>query len=199
MAQVAPKDTPKAMGAHWRERLSRLLVAGALAGGIACGIAGCASNTAARTPTPNPSATARASASPDATASPTAGAAPTITPQGTAPAEAGAGDICDQPANVSAQPPSSLPAYPGAQLHISFINNGNGLFGYCSHAQVSDIAQFYTSQLPGQGWGSVDNHTLQTYRQVTASAGSTQLTITISPDNSQSGVTDILITAQGLS
>jgi hypothetical protein len=168
-----------------------------LAVGLALAAAGCSGGSADRTPTPstnisqtNPSVTA----SPSATNTP----APTLTPVGTANAQAGAGDICDQPKNVSAQPPASIPGYPGAELHVSLLNNGSGLFGYCSSAQIDAVTSFYTQQLPGKGWTSVESHPLGDYQQVTGSQGNTQLTITISPDATKSGVVDILIIAQGL-
>jgi hypothetical protein len=94
--------------------------------------------------------------------------------------------------------PSSIPAYPGAQLHLAYTSGNNGAFGYCSRASASAIASFYAQQLPGKGWSSIQTYTLGDHQQVTAAMGNTQLTVTAWPDSSQAGVTDILITAQGL-
>ncbi|HEX6122563.1 MAG TPA: hypothetical protein VFY89_05355 [Ktedonobacterales bacterium] len=167
--------------------------------GVSVLLAGCDGGSTARTPTASPSATGRQT--PTASATTGGGEAspvPTLSPVATAQSQAGAGDVCDQAKNVTAQPPSSIPGYPGAELHVSFIQNGSGLFGYCSSAAPSEIANFYTQQLPGKGWSAVQSHPLGQYQQVTGSQGETQLTITISPDARQSNVTDILITAQGL-
>lgn len=165
---------------------------------VTVGLAACSGGTTVKTPTPT------ASASPTkpsgTTVTPTT--PPTLTPASTAPAEAGAGDICDQQTNVAAAVPSSIPAYPGAQLHISYITtsdgNNDGLFGYCSNASASAVAVFYAQQLPGKGWGSIQTSTLGDHQQVAATMGSSQVAVTAWPDSTLSGTTDILITAQGI-
>ncbi len=177
----------------------------ALALGLTVALAACSGGSSARTPTPgtttNPGGT---SASPSG-GTPSASPQSTLTPAGTAPAEAGAGDICDQAASISASVPNNIPAYPGAKLQISYITTDNsghtdGSFGYCAGggASASTVASFYAQQLPSKGWGSIQQNTLGDHQQVAASKGGSQLTMTAWPDSGQSGVTDILITAQGI-
>ncbi|MBF6589754.1 MAG: hypothetical protein IVW57_04390 [Ktedonobacterales bacterium] len=194
MLSARAGDAPTGRGARPR-RLARGLAL-ALIAGLALVGTGCASgSTTARTTTPG--AASRLTPTSGVTPAPRA-TAPTITPIGTAEAQAGASDICDQPKSVATPPPASIPSYPSAELRVSLIQNGSGLFGYCSSAPMGDIASFYTQQLPAKGWGSVHSGSLGGFQQITASQGETQLTLTISPDATQSGVTDILITAQGL-
>jgi hypothetical protein len=168
----------------------------AVALGPAIALASCSGSSSTRAP--------RSGTSPITTATSPAGGTPSpspqssLTPAGTAPAEAGAGDICDQPASVSATVPTSIPAYPGAQLHLAYVSGNSGAFGYCTSANASAIASFYAQQLPGKGWTSIQTYTLGDHLQVTAAMGNTQLTMTAWPDSGQAGVTDVLITAQGL-
>jgi hypothetical protein len=196
---------PRARGGWARGGWAREARVGALA--LALGtlvlLAGCGGDPTAGRPTGSPSATTHQTPTTSATGgntpgSGTASPAPTLTPVSTAQSQAGAGDICDQAKNVSAQPPSSIPGYPGAELHVSFIQNGSGLFGYCSSAAPSEIASYYAQQLPDKGWSEVRSQPLGDYQQVTGSQGETHITITISPDARQSNVTTILITVQGL-
>ena len=185
---------PKNERARWRlTRRGYPLVALAL--GLALTLAACAgepSQTAQQSPTATgaPGVLATTSSA-TATTSTTATATP-ISGKG---AQFGAQDICSQPTRVSAQPPATIPAYPGAELHASQADGPNGFYGYCTSASVDAIAQFYVQQLPGKGWQSVKTNTIANVQQVTATLDSTHLTVTVEPDSINAGEADILISA----
>lgn len=173
-----------------------LLVLVLAVGLLACG----GGSSTANSPALKASGAATGTASPTTPAmSAPPAATPTFLPAGTAPGQAGAADICGEPASVKAQPPSSIPAYPSAHLHISQDYNNNGLFGYCSSADVSSIISFYAQQLPAQGWLNIQTTSIAFVQQLTASRGQTQLTVTAEPSATVAGTTDILITAMNLS
>lgn len=166
-----------------------------LAGSLALGAAACADGTsgttsAHATTTVNDTASA-------ANATGTSGTSNIPLPISTSAAQDGTSDFCAAPPNVAVQPPSSLPQYPGAQLHVSQNTNGNELFGYCSSVAVSTIANFYTQQLPGSGWSNVQTNTISFLQQVTATQGSTHLVISIEPSATLANTTEVLIVEQG--
>lgn len=175
---------------------------GALAGIWLClAIVGCAGGTAGGTP---PTATTGASASATAggaTPTPvTTSSGPTPTPFGfgTPSAIQGTTDACAQTtATPTASLPSNIPAYPNAQLSIGSTNSGSGVFGLCASDTVDAVTGFYSTQLPAHGWQNLTNTTLQASRQLTANQGSTNLIITISPDTSIQGKTEVLIIYSG--
>lgn len=123
---------------------------------------------------------------------------PTLNVVGGQGAQEGIADVCTQPPQVNASVPSSIPAYPGAKLRLSDLENGNGDFGFCTTASTSDIAAFYIKQLPGKGWQSVTSYNFSTGKQVTATQGSAYLIVTMQADAHTSGETDILITVSGM-
>lgn len=203
---MGARTQPKAVSADRRARAGqrRATYCGvALTLTLALVLAGCGGGGAAVPAaelTPAASAVARTSGTPGATSgaggAPTAPAtatpAATITPI-TGARVAGAQDICSQPASVSAQPPASIPVYPGAQLHASQASGANAFFGFCTQAEVSAIAQFYTQQLPGKGWSSLSTNNIASIKQVLATRNQVQLTVTISPDALTAGETDIFV------
>lgn len=133
-----------------------------------------------------PTATVRSAIS-----SPTSNATPaTISTPG---APQGIAGLCAQPASVSAELPADIPPYPSAQLHIASNQNGSGLFGYCSTATVADVNSFYSAKIPENGWQTISTSSVGGTDQLTASKGSTTLTITILTDSQVSGDTDIVI------
>ncbi len=139
-------------------------------------------NGVAHTPTPTGTI---------ASGSPTANA--TLATISTPGAPEGIAGLCALPTSVSAQLPGDIPPYPSAQLHVASDQNGSGLFGYCSTASVADVNRFYTGKIPENGWQQVSTSTIGGTDQLTASKGSTMLTITILTDSQVSGDTDIII------
>lgn len=160
------------------------------------GLAGCAGADGAATSAPAP----RATVSPGS-----AGVLPTVTPGGPTATPlpgaanlAGATDICASPVNVSTTLPPEIPPYSGGQLRLAQTNNGAGVFGYCAVASVDAIAAFYAAQLPGKGWSHLQSFPNGSARNLIATRGAEGLTITVSPDVTQTGSADLLIIVTGL-
>ena len=185
-------DGTRMLGARPRPPLA-LLIAALLIGALLL-LAACAGGSAAHA-----GATATTGATSSATTPPgqaTATADPTtITTPGAAQGTAG---LCAQPVSVSARPPASIPAYPGATLRIGQSQSGAGLFGYCSSSTTAHVASFYATQLPAAGWQNVAHNTIDTTEQFTASKGSGQLIVTILPDSQVAGMTDIVVSTAGV-
>lgn len=140
-------------------------------------------NVAARTPSATP--TSAASSSPTSNATPE-----TISTPG---APVGIADLCALTPSVSAQLPANIPPYPGAELRLGSNQNGNGLYGLCSTAAVADVNRFYIAQIPAKGWKNLSSTSIGGTDQITATNGTTTLTITILTDGQVSGNTDIII------
>ena len=115
-------------------------------------------------------------------------------------AQSGVADICSQPASVTAHPPSNIPSYPGATLHLSQVDpsdSSNVFYGFCTSAAVQDVFTFYQQQLPTKGWGNLTTYSVDTVRQVRATQGQTQITVSISPSAVLANTTNIAITVIG--
>jgi hypothetical protein len=180
---------------HKRLPLALALLIAALLMGTLLLLAACDSGPSASTrPTTTPGG-ASSIAGTTAPGQATATADPTtfITPG----AAQGTAGLCAQPVSVSARPPASIPAYPGATLRIGQSQNGAGLFGYCSSASVASVASFYAAQLPTSGWQNVSQNAIDTTEQFTASKGSAQLILTILPDSQVAGMSDIIVSTSG--
>lgn len=169
----------------------RRLVVGALALSLSlCAmLTACASGSAA-TPPAAPTTIAAATLTPGGPPTPTS------TPLPGAGNLAGATDICASPINVATTLPAEIPPY-NAQLRIAQSNNGDSVYGYCASASVDAIATFYTEQLPGKGWRNIQTFTNNATRNLIATRGGENLTITVSPDVMQSGKADLLIIVNG--
>ncbi len=167
---------------------------------LALAVTGCGDSTS--TSQSQPTATSSGAASGTSTAEagtpiPTVKPAPSPTGPG---AQGGVADICSQPKSVTVQPPSNIPAYPGAQLHITQVdpsNSGNVFYGYCTNAAVQDVFTFYQQQLPAKGWNNVTTYVVDTVRQVKGTQGQAQVTVNISPSAVLLGTTNIFITVIG--
>jgi hypothetical protein len=180
----------------WKRRVAILLAIGLLTFILTA----CNDSTSATTPqptTPIAGATTGADGGDTGTPIPTVKPAPSPTGPG---AQSGVADICSQPASVTVQPPSNIPTYAGARLHISQVdpsNSGNVFYGFCSGAAVQDIYSFYQQQLPGKGWSNLTTYEVAAVRQVRATQGQTQITVSISPSAVVSGTANISITVIG--
>jgi hypothetical protein len=150
------------------------------------------------------STNAKHSATPAATATdappptPTQGGppTPTITPLPGAGNLAGATDICTSPISVSTALPSEIPPYNG-QLRLAETSGSNAEFGYCTSDNVDTVASFYKAQLPGKGWQNIQTFTNNATRNLIATRGAENLTITVSPDVVETGSSDLLIILTG--
>lgn len=166
----------------------------ALVGSLSVGLVACGESTSASTALhPTANATGKATTT-------TTGETSTTTsplPASTFAAQDGTSDFCAAPTNVSAQPLSSLPQYPNAQLHVSQDTSGNYLFGYCSSDAVSAIASYYQQQLPTSGWSNVQSNQVSFLQQVTATQGSTHLTVSVEPSATLQNTTEVLVVVQG--
>jgi hypothetical protein len=156
-----------------------------------------ASPTTLQPTIPAGSATATTNSVDTGTPVPTVEPSPSPTGPG---AQGGVADICSQPTNVTVHPPNNIPTYPGAVLHISQVDQSNAsnvFYGFCTGARVQDVFTFYQQQLPGKGWSNLKTYTVDTVRQVRASQGQSQITVSISPSAVLSGTTNIFITVLG--
>lgn len=108
-------------------------------------------------------------------------------------AQFGSSQFCSQKPNVSVQLPSSIPAYTGAELRLSEADGANSIYGLCTTASVSAVAQFYADQLPGKGWQQLQQNSNNPAAQVTAKRSGDSVTITVYPDAQISNETDIII------
>lgn len=126
---------------------------------------------------------------------------PTTTPfgNGTPSAALGASDVCvTTPTGTLASLPSTIPAYPGAQIRIGETSGGQGVFGLCSGDSVSAVTSYYAQKLPLAGWQQVTSTAIATSQLFTASIGQANLNITISPDSAEQGKTQIYIIYSGI-
>ena len=128
--------------------------------------------------------------------------APTVTPTTgavtTPGAQQGTAEFCAAPANVSAQLPASVTAYPSAQFRLGQSAGGSGIYGLCTGDSTDAVARFYAAQLPAKGWQQVTTNTNAGVRQVQAAKGSAHVVITAEPDAQLSGTTEIIILTSGL-
>jgi hypothetical protein len=179
-------------GAKKAQRLATCAAGGALiALGLGLALAGC--DTGGATSTRSPAATATLSSMATTTTGPASQTGTALPGSGNL---VGATDICTATVSVNTALPADIPAY-DAQLRLADTNNGNGEYGYCVNASVDAIASFYMTQLPGKGWQSIQKFDNNATRNIIASRGKENLTITVSPDVLQSGSTDLLIIEQG--
>jgi hypothetical protein len=158
-------------------------------------LAGCASGGGDVQITPVASRAATVSAT--LTLAPTA-TTPTASGTTTPGAQQGAAEFCAQPASAPAQLPASVPAYPDADLRIGQSSGGYGLYGLCTRADVATVATYYAGQLPARGWQQLQTTSIAAVRQLSATQGSAQVTVTIQPDAQLAGTTDIIIQTTGL-
>ncbi len=189
-------DNSQALGGR-RHRLRISLLALSL-----CALlGGCATAAPSATTTSTPAA-ATATSAPAATLTPGGPPTPTITPLPGSGNLAGATDICTSAINVTTTLPAEIPPYTG-QLRLAQTNNDNGsqdgVYGYCSGDSVDAITAFYVAQLPGKGWQGIQTFDNNATRNIIATRGSEQLTITVSPDVVQTGSADLLIIVKGQS
>lgn len=130
---------------------------------------------------------------------PAATATPTTITDNTPGAQVGASDVCAQTPNVTAQLPSSIPAYPGAQLKLGSSSGGNGSFGLCTTDSVTSVAQFYTHELPTKGWQIAQNTSIGNAQEIQATKGTNgNAMMIIEPDPLVNGDTAIIITTGGV-
>lgn len=192
-----PHASDRTLGGHRRLPLALALLIAALLMAALLLLAACAGGSSART---GPTATPGGASSTAGMTTPAGQTAATADPTAfTTPGAAqGTAGLCAQPSSVSAQPPASIPAYPGATLRIGQSQNGAGLFGFCSSATVAGVASFYAAQLPAAGWQNVSHNSIDTTEQFTASKGTGQVILTILPDSQVASMTDIIIATSGL-
>ena len=126
-------------------------------------------------------------------------ATPTTAALVTPGAQQGSSDVCGQPMSVQSRLPASVPQYPGSQLRVAQSSGGNGLFGLCTTDSVAAAAQFYATQLPAKGWQKVQRNANGAVQQVSATQSQGQIFITIEPDPTISGQTEIIILTGGVS
>jgi hypothetical protein len=128
---------------------------------------------------------------------------PTVTPTtgiaspGTG--EGGIAEFCSGPADIESTVPTSIPPYPNAQLRVSKISGGNGLFGLCTADSTNKVVSYFLAQLPSKGWQQIVHNTILEAAQIQATRGSGYVTITIQPDGQLSNTTDIIIQTSGVS
>ncbi|MDE3228469.1 MAG: hypothetical protein KGO05_01210 [Chloroflexota bacterium] len=171
-------------------RIHRGLIGAALALGMGAALVACGSPSTASQATPTATAASVASATP------TAGG-PTATPLPGSGNLAGVTDICTSKPNLTQTLRPELPAY-NANLRLATQTTGGAYeYGYCVSADVDTILKFYTAQLPGKGWTSIQTFINNATRNLIATRGAEQLTITISPDVVQAGNADLLIIVSG--
>lgn len=162
--------------------------------GLSAALSACATAaSSASTATPAPATTSAPAATPTLGGPPT----PTITPLPGSNNLAGATDICTSPISVTTTLPAEIPPYNG-QLRLAETNNGAAEFGYCVGASVDTITAYYVAQLPGKGWQNIQTFTNDSTRNIIATRGSENLTITVSPDVVQVGNADLLIILTGM-
>jgi hypothetical protein len=128
---------------------------------------------------------------------------PTVTPTtsiaspGTG--EGGIAEFCSGPADIESALPASIPKYPNAQLHVSKISGGNGLFGLCTADSANEVVSYYLAQLPSKGWQQIVHNTILAAAQIQATRGSGYVTITVQADGQLSNTTNIIIQTSGVS
>lgn len=163
--------------------------------GLCALFTGCASS-ATGSVSATPSATA--TSAPVATVTPGGPPTPTVTPLPGSANLAGATDICTTPVSVSTTLPPEIPPYNG-QLRLAQASGGAAEFGYCTADSVAAITAYYVSQLPGKGWQNIQTFDNNATRNIIATRGSENLTVTVSPDVVQTGSADLLIIETGRS
>jgi hypothetical protein len=110
----------------------------------------------------------------------------------------GANEICASEKNVQTSVPTSVPAYPGAELRQSYTLDNNGTYGYCATATSPAVADYYLKQLPGKGWSNVKSNPMVIGSQVAGAKGSSSIFVTMLPDAKNTAQCDILIQVIGL-
>lgn len=128
-----------------------------------------------------------------ATVTPTTGVASPGTGEG------GIAEFCANTPDVESPLPASIPSYPHAEMRVSKISGGSGVFGLCTGDPTSAVLSFYLTELPAKGWQQINQNTIVTVEQIQASKGNGFVTITIEPDGQLSNVTDIIIQTSGVS
>ncbi|HZC05813.1 MAG TPA: hypothetical protein VE338_09240 [Ktedonobacterales bacterium] len=176
-----------------RNRRRRQTFVGLLALGVCALLAGCAAGSPSVAQT-TPVATV--TIAPPATPTPGGPPTPTITPLPGSANLAGATDICTSPITVSTSLPPEIPPYNG-QLRLAQTSGGDAEFGYCSTDSVAAITSFYATQLPGKGWQNIQTFVNNATRNIIATRGGENLTITVSPDVVRTGSADLLIIVTG--
>jgi hypothetical protein len=149
----------------WR-RLAATVLAMGLLGFLLVACNDAASTTTSQPTTPASSVATTTNSADTGTPIPTVKPAPSPSGPG---AQGGVADICSQPTSVTVHPPSNIPTYPGATLHISQVDSSNAsnvFYGFCSGAAVEDIYTFYQQQLPGKGWSNLKTYVVGNVRQV---------------------------------
>ncbi len=158
-------------------------------------LVGCASgSTGSARGTPSATATS----APPATPTPGGPPTPTVTPLPGSANLAGATDICTTAISVSTTLPPEIPPYSG-QLRLAQSSGGAAEFGYCSTDSVATIAAYYSAQLPAKGWQNIQTFVNGGTRNIIATRGGENLTVTVSPDVVQTGSADLLIIETGRS
>ncbi len=163
--------------------------------GLGATLAACSSgaNTGAALATATPTS----ASAPAATATTGGPPTPTSTPLPGSANLAGVTDICTSKANVTKPLLPELPAYNG-QLRLATQTTGGAYeYGYCVTASVDTVTAFYKAQLPGKGWTNIQTFDNSATRNLIATRGAEQLTITVSPDVVQAGNADLLIIVSG--
>jgi hypothetical protein len=128
---------------------------------------------------------------------------PTVTPTtsiaspGTG--EGGIAEFCSGSADIESALPASIPSYPNANLRVSKISGGNGLFGLCTRDSTNEVVSYYLAQLPSKGWQQLVRNTILQATQIQATKGSGYVTLTVQPDGQLSNTTDIIIQTSGVS
>lgn len=178
-------------------RTTGALALGLLAIGLCLLLVACSGGGANASPTRTPVASVGTAGSPTATDQVIQTPLPFPTsPIGGTPGTLGAADFCNQQL-VTATLPSTIPTYPGAQMHLGQVNGGTGEFGLCTTDSIQTAGQFYADQLPSHNWQQVNKTTLQSFIQLTASSGNVNLVINIGPSAAVPGDTLILIIYSG--
>lgn len=178
--------------AHWSRRAKHGLIIAALTLGFGVTLAACSSSSGSAQQS-TPTVTASSSVTPTTGGPP----APTATSLPGSGNLAGVTDICTSKPNLTQPLLSELPAY-NAPLRLATQTTGGAHeYGYCVSAGVDTVLSFYTAQLPGKGWTHIQTFVNNATRNLIATRGAEQLTITISPDVVQAGNADLLIIVSG--
>ena len=113
--------------------------------------------------------------------------------------EGGTAEFCANPPDVESPLPASIPSYPHAEMRVSKISGGSGVFGLCTGDPASAVLSFYLAQLPGKGWQQITDNTIVSVEQIQATKGNGFITITIESDGQLANTTDIIIQTSDVS
>jgi hypothetical protein len=113
--------------------------------------------------------------------------------------EGGIAEFCSGPADIESTLPASIPSYPNAQIRVSKISGGDGLFGLCTPDTTTEVVDYYLAELPSKGWQHIVHNTILEAGQIQATKGNGYVTITVQPDGQLSNTTDIIIQTSGVS